>query len=69
MTGLDLAEGQQEAMAAVLTHGIFVLTGGPGTGKTTVVRGMLDMLELAGLDILLGAPTGRAAKRLAEAYS
>ena len=67
MTGLDLAEGQQEAMAAVLTHGIFVLTGGPGTGKTTVVRGMLDMLELAGLDILLGAPTGRAAKRLAEA--
>ena len=67
MTGLDLAKGQREAMAAVLTHGIFVLTGGPGTGKTTVVRGMLDMLELAGLNILLGAPTGRAAKRLADA--
>lgn len=67
MTGLDLAREQREAMAAVLTHGIFVLTGGPGTGKTTVVRGMLDMLELAGLEILLGAPTGRAAKRLAEA--
>ena len=67
MTGLDLAAGQRKAMAAVLTHGIFVLTGGPGTGKTTVIRGMLDMLELAGLDILLGAPTGRAAKRLAEA--
>ena len=67
MTGLNLAEKQRKAMTAVLTHGIFVLTGGPGTGKTTVVRGMLDMLELAGLDILLGAPTGRAAKRLADA--
>lgn len=64
---IDLAKAQREAMKAVLTHGIFVLTGGPGTGKTTVIRGMLDMLEWAGLDILLGAPTGRAAKRLAEA--
>ena len=64
---IDLAKAQREAMKAVLTHGIFVLTGGPGTGKTTVIRGMLEMLEWAGLDRLLGAPTGRAAKRLAEA--
>jgi len=66
-TGMELADKQREAMAAVLVHGIFVLTGGPGTGKTTVVRGMLEMLEAQGLEILLGAPTGRAAKRLAEA--
>lgn len=66
-TGLRLAEEQRGAMAAVLVHGIFVLTGGPGTGKTTVVRGMLDMLESRGMQVLLGAPTGRAAKRLAEA--
>ncbi len=65
--GLRLAEEQRGAMAAVLRHGIFVLTGGPGTGKTTVVRGMLDMLESQGMQVLLGAPTGRAAKRLAEA--
>ena len=66
-TGLRLAKAQREAVADVLTHGIFVLTGGPGTGKTTVVRAMLDLLEEKGLSILLGAPTGRAAKRLAEA--
>ena len=66
-SGIVLAPRQRDAMAAVLEHGIFVLTGGPGTGKTTVVRGMLEMLESEGLEILLGAPTGRAAKRLAEA--
>lgn len=65
--GIRLSQGQRQAMAAVLQHGVFVLTGGPGTGKTTVIRGMLDLLEHQGLEILLGAPTGRAAKRLAEA--
>lgn len=64
---IQLADKQREAIEAVLQHGILVLTGGPGTGKTTVVRGMLEVLEQLGLIILLGAPTGRAAKRLGEA--
>ena len=66
-TGINLAKQQREAVAAVLEHGLFVLTGGPGTGKTTVIRAMIDILEQQGLEILLGAPTGRAAKRLSEA--
>ena len=59
--GITLAAEQQQAVAAVLDHAVFVLTGGPGTGKTTVVRGMIAVLESQGLSVLLGA------KRLAEA--
>lgn len=65
--GITLAEAQRQAVISSLTDGILVLTGGPGTGKTTVIRGILDVLEEQGLKILLGAPTGRAAKRLSEA--
>lgn len=61
-----LADEQREAIYASLHHGVFVLTGGPGTGKTTVVKGILNVLEKAGCRILLAAPTGRAARRLAE---
>ena len=64
--GIELAMGQRAAIAAALSHGIFLLTGGPGTGKTTVIRGMLAIFERLGYSVLLGAPTGRAAKRLAE---
>jgi exodeoxyribonuclease V alpha subunit len=66
-SGITLAEAQREAVLSSLLHGVLVLTGGPGTGKTTVVRGMLDVLEDQGFKLLLGAPTGRAAKRLNEA--
>lgn len=64
---IQLAEKQREAVVSSLEHGVFVLTGGPGTGKTTVVKGMIEVLESQGMQILLGAPTGRAAKRLGEA--
>lgn len=64
--GFKLAEAQRKAIYASLEHGVFVLTGGPGTGKTTVVKGILNVLEKAGCRILLAAPTGRAARRLAE---
>ncbi len=64
--GIELAKEQREAIYASLQHGVFVLTGGPGTGKTTVVKGIINVLEQAGCRILLAAPTGRAARRLAE---
>lgn len=64
--GFTLAEAQRKAIYASLEYGVFVLTGGPGTGKTTVVKGIMNVLEKAGCRILLAAPTGRAARRLAE---
>ncbi len=65
-TGFQLAPQQQEAVRAALTHRLTVLTGGPGTGKTTTVRSALQLCQQAGRRVLLAAPTGRAAKRLAE---
>ena len=64
---MRLAPAQREAVAASLLYGVLVLTGGPGTGKTTVIRSIIDILGAQGMEILLAAPTGRAAKRLAEA--
>jgi exodeoxyribonuclease V alpha subunit len=66
-TTLALTAQQQEAVQAALTHRLAVLTGGPGTGKTTTVRSLIRLVETAGKRALLASPTGRAAKRLAEA--
>ncbi len=62
-----LAAEQRAAIRLGLTAKLLVVTGGPGTGKTTLVRGIVSVLERKGLTVLLAAPTGRAAKRLAEA--
>jgi len=64
--GFPLAAQQRQAVQAALTHRVTVLTGGPGTGKTTTVRTILDLCQREQRRALLAAPTGRAAKRLAE---
>lgn len=61
-----MADKQREAVEKSLQSGMTVITGGPGTGKTTVVQTIIRLAEQEGLRILLCAPTGRAAKRLAE---
>jgi exodeoxyribonuclease V alpha subunit len=65
--GLTLSSEQAAAVAAALTDKVLVITGGPGTGKTTLVRGIVEILARKNQKVLLAAPTGRAAKRLAEA--
>ena len=65
--GIQLAEAQKEAIRVSLRYGVLALTGGPGTGKTTIIKGILAVLKRAGCQVLLAAPTGRAARRLAEA--
>ncbi|MDF2878738.1 MAG: ATP-dependent RecD-like helicase [Clostridia bacterium] len=64
---IELVEEQREAVRHVLSHGVTVITGGPGTGKTTTINAILHMLGKAGEEVLLAAPTGRAAKRMSEA--
>jgi exodeoxyribonuclease V alpha subunit len=64
---IALARQQRQAIRAGLTRKMLVITGGPGTGKTTLVRGIVKILDKKGQKVLLAAPTGRAAKRLAEA--
>lgn len=65
--GMELAPAQREAVLSAARLGALVVTGGPGVGKTTIVRAILDVFERAGVVVRLAAPTGRAAKRLAEA--
>ena len=66
-TGLYLDDMQRMAVMEAARRGILVLTGGPGTGKTTTINAMIHFFESEGLDIRLAAPTGRAAKRMTEA--
>ncbi len=65
--GIPLAPEQREAVIAALSGGVSVITGGPGTGKTTCINCVIGVLEGAGLKVALAAPTGRAAKRMTEA--
>ncbi|MFV2071508.1 MAG: ATP-dependent RecD-like DNA helicase, partial [Thermoanaerobaculales bacterium] len=64
--GIRLARRQREALASALTEKAVVITGGPGTGKTTLIRGIVQILGKKKAKVLLAAPTGRAAKRLSE---
>lgn len=64
---ITLDEIQREAVLEAARSGLFVLTGGPGTGKTTTINAIIRLFEAEGLEMLLAAPTGRAAKRMTEA--
>ena len=61
-----MAHEREQAVELAARTGVLVLTGGPGTGKTTTVRGIVALFRRMGLEIVLAAPTGRAAKRMSE---
>ncbi len=65
-SGLEYSAQQTEAMRAAAETGVLLVTGGPGTGKTTILRGVLSLFDQMGLRTVLAAPTGRAAQRLTE---
>ncbi len=65
--GVELAEKQREAVREAMTRGVLVITGGPGTGKTTIIKSIIRLLINGGCKTVLAAPTGRAAKRMTEA--
>lgn len=64
---LELSEKQREAVIAVQEHNVCVITGGPGTGKTTIIKTIIEMYKQEEKKVVLCAPTGRAAKRMSEA--
>ncbi|MCR5431357.1 MAG: ATP-dependent RecD-like DNA helicase [Lachnospiraceae bacterium] len=66
MGDVELDDLQKRAVREAYKHGVFILTGGPGTGKTTTIRAMISFFEKKGMTILIAAPTGRAAKRITE---
>lgn len=65
-TGMELDEHQLMAVKEAVKNGLLIITGGPGTGKTTTINTIIRYFELEGMDIFLAAPTGRAAKRMSE---
>lgn len=67
VTGVQLDELQRKAVIETQNNGVTIITGGPGTGKTTTINAIIAMFEADGMDVSLAAPTGRAAKRMNEA--
>ncbi len=65
-TGIMLSENQYSAVCSSAENGVCVITGGPGTGKTTIINTMIDVFEVCGFRVAIAAPTGRAAKRISE---
>ena len=65
-TGIRLSENQYEAVRSCAGNGVCVITGGPGTGKTTIINTIIDVFETCGFTVAIAAPTGRAAKRISE---
>ena len=68
-SGIDFAEQQRKAIFTAAHSGVTIVTGGPGTGKTTIIKALIRIYESMGCDVALAAPTGRAAKRMSEATS
>ncbi len=68
-SGITYAKAQRDALYAAMQSGVMILTGGPGTGKTTIIKGLISIFSSLDYEIALCAPTGRAAKRMSEATS
>ncbi len=66
-TSIELSEKQKEALEAINENNVCIITGGPGTGKTTIIKSIIDLYEVQKKKVVLCAPTGRAAKRMTEA--
>lgn len=65
-SGIKLTDGQRKAVENSLGHTISIITGGPGTGKTTIINTLIKIMEQSGMDVAVAAPTGRAAKRITQ---
>ena len=64
---IEFAPSQKDAIRGAVKNGVEIITGGPGTGKTTIINCIIQLFEKANYKVLMGAPTGRAAKRMSEA--